>query len=62
MAAIYGYETLKTSQRVRNAQVSLDLSVISDSVEEQTDFPCFLVSLQLCSRLGLVHIEVAFGN
>ena len=33
----------KNSQsRVRNAQVSLDLSVISDSVEEQTDFSCFL--------------------
>ena len=40
--ALYGCKTLKTSQRVRNAQVSLDLSVISDSVEEQTDFSCFL--------------------
>ena len=40
--ALYGCKTLKTSPRVRNAQVSLDLSVISDSVEEQTDFSCFL--------------------
>ena len=32
---------------------------ISDSIEGQTDFSCFLV-LQLW--LGLVHIEVVFGN
>ena len=48
--ALYGCKTLKTSQRVRNAQVSLDLSVISDSVEEQTDFSCFLSPVVLVNR------------
>ena len=48
--ALYGCKTLKTSQRVRNAQVSLDLSVISDSVEEQTDFSRFLSAAVLLDR------------
>ena len=48
--ALYGCKTLKTSQRVRNVQVSLDLSVISDSVEEQTDFSCFLSTVVLLNR------------
>ena len=48
--ALYGCKTLKTSPRVRNAQVSLDLSVISDSVEEQTDFSCFLSPVVLLNR------------
>ena len=48
--ALYGCKTLKTSRRVRNAQVSLDLSVISDSVEEQTDFSCFLSPVVLLNR------------
>ena len=48
--ALYGCKTLKTSQRIRNAQVSLDLSVISDSVEEQTDFSCFLSPVVLLNR------------
>ena len=48
--ALCGCKTLKTSQRVRNAQVSLDLSVISDSVEEQTDFSCFLSTVVLLNR------------
>ena len=50
MSAIYGCKTLKTSQRVRNVQVSLDLSVISDSVEEQTDFSCFLSTVVPLNR------------
>ena len=48
-----------TSETLKSLSI---FSLISDSVEEQTDFPCFLVSLQLCSSLGLVHIEVAFGS
>ena len=48
--ALYGGKTLKTSQRLRLAQVSLDLSVISDSVDEQTDFSCFLSPVVLLNR------------
>ena len=48
--ALYGCKTLKTSQRFRNVQVSLDLSVIPDSVEEQTDFSCFLSTVVLPNR------------
>ena len=48
--ALYDCKTLKTSPRVRNAQVSLDLSVISESVEEQTDFSCFLSPVVLLNR------------
>ena len=48
--ALYGCKTLKTSQRVRNVQVSLDLSVISGSVDEQTDFSCFLFTVVLLNR------------
>ena len=48
--ALYGCKTLKTSQRVRNAYVFLHLSVISDSVEEQTDFSCFLSTVVLLNR------------
>ena len=46
----FGCKTLKTSPRVRKAEVSLDLSVISDSVEEQTDFSCFLSPVVLLNR------------
>ena len=46
----FGCKTLKTSPRVRKAEVSLDLPVISDSVEEQTDFSCFLSPVGLLNR------------
>ena len=58
--ALYGFKTLKTSQRVRNAQFSLALSVILDSVEEHTDFSSFFSTVVLLNRPR--SLKVAFGN